>query len=63
MNIVNDLEKKSEATTCKAVFMDPENDRVVAKVMDPAMTLHMKALTADRSVVSVKVPPAGAAGS
>jgi hypothetical protein len=59
MNMVKALEKKSEPTTCKAVFRDPENCRVVMKVMEPAMTLQAKDLTTDRIVVSVKVPPAG----
>jgi len=59
--MVIDLEKKSDPTTCKAVFSDPLNCRVVKKVMDPAMSLHVNALTADRMVVSEKVPPAGGA--
>lgn len=63
INIVNDLLKKSDPTIDKAVEMDPEKRKDVIKVIDPAIIRHIKALTADRTVVSVNTPPTGLAAS
>jgi len=58
-NMVKDLEKKSDPTIDRAVVIDPEKRNEVIKVTLPAMTLHRKALTADRTAVSLKFPPGG----
>ena len=59
MNMVAALERKSEPTMERATLMLPENLREVTKVTLPAMTRHMRALTADRAVVSEKLVPSG----
>merc|ERR1719247_1950162 len=51
-NIVADLERKSDATIIKAVFMLPMKYMDEQKVMKPAVTRHPKALTRLRDVVS-----------
>ena len=53
MNMVAALLKKSEPTIVKAVFIDPENLRDVAKVTEPAINRQQKDLTADLAVVSL----------
>jgi len=55
MNIVKDLEAKSDPTIERAVAMDPENLKDVINVTLPAITRHMRALTADLAVVSEKL--------
>ena len=52
MNIVAALDRKSDPTIVRATLIDPENLREVMKVTVPAMTRHMRALTAERTVVS-----------
>lgn len=54
--MVKDLLKKSEPTIDRAVATEPEKRREVTNVTLPAMIRHMKALTADLAVVSVKEP-------
>ena len=55
MNMVNDLERKSDPTIDRAVATDPKNLKDVMNATVPAITRHIKALTADRPVVSEKL--------
>jgi hypothetical protein len=55
MNIVNDLDTKSDDTIATASAKDFEKLYDVAKVIDPATTRQTRALTADLAAVSSNI--------
>jgi len=54
MNIVSDLDKKSDETIVSASEIECENEYDVTNVIDPATRRQTNAFTADRIVVSSK---------